>query len=293
MNIHKSFNIIFFILFVNISISLSANNINDILISKLNIEIKNWKLSDKVLSYDVNTLFEYINGAAESYLLNYFQKLYVIEYFLNEENKIKVEIYQHKSPVYAFGIYSQERPTRGNFMQIGTEGYSVDNGINFLSGSYYIKAYTYINLLEVIDILVKICQDITSNLSTINEFPAILKVFPEEGKIDKSEKFISKSYLGYEFLPSAFEASYEIDENEFIVFIIESEEIQKVFDDYKAKALEIIESENVYYLTDKYIGEIVLDIKNNYLYGIHGKIKKETALRYMNMIHNNLDHFEK
>jgi len=53
--------------------------------SKLFPEIKGWEISGEIKVYTPETLYDYINGAAELYLSYDFQELQVAEY-LNEKN---------------------------------------------------------------------------------------------------------------------------------------------------------------------------------------------------------------
>jgi len=76
--------------------------------------IKGWELSENIDTYSPETLYDAINGAADSYLRYDFRELKVGEYSLDDGTYLVVEIYQHGSPINAFGIYSQERPQKGN-----------------------------------------------------------------------------------------------------------------------------------------------------------------------------------
>ena len=85
-------------------------------------EIKGWKQSGEVQTFAPKTLYEYINGAADLYLMYDFEELKVEEYQNEKKASVTVEIYRHKTPTHAFGIYSQERLPNANFIECWGSG---------------------------------------------------------------------------------------------------------------------------------------------------------------------------
>ena len=66
--------------------------------------------------FSPKTLFEYINGDADLYLMYDFQELKVAEYLNEKKASVIVDVYRHKTPTHAFGIYSQERLPMQTFL---------------------------------------------------------------------------------------------------------------------------------------------------------------------------------
>jgi len=99
-------------------------------------EIEGWKRSGNIQVFTSESLFDYIDGAAELYLSYDFHQLQVAEYHDQEETIITVEVYGHKTPLHAFGIYSQERPREANFLDIGAQGYVEETMLNFVIGPH-------------------------------------------------------------------------------------------------------------------------------------------------------------
>ena len=102
-------------------------------------EMSGWKLDGKPQVFSPKTLYEYINGAADLYLAYEFQDLNVAEYKGEKKAGVTVEVYRHKNPTQAFGIYSQERLANAKFMDLGAQGYHEPNVMNFFTGPYYVK----------------------------------------------------------------------------------------------------------------------------------------------------------
>ena len=103
--------------------------------SSLFPEMPGWKKPDAIQVFIPDNLYDYINGAADLYLTYDFKELQVAEYVRDDKASVIIEIYRHGSPTNAFGIYSQERLTNADFLDIGSQGYYEEKVLNFLSGS--------------------------------------------------------------------------------------------------------------------------------------------------------------
>ena len=167
-------------------------------------EIAGMKLSEPLEIYNPENLYEYINGAAESYLMYEFQELTVQIYENDQQQSVIVEIYRHKDPVQSFGIYSQERPQTSNFLKIGAQAYYEKGMLNFLKGDYYVKIRSYDLMNEDQTVLTRFARESDKLLSGNAKLPLIFNWFPESGKIKNSEKYISDNFLGYPELKSVF-----------------------------------------------------------------------------------------
>lgn len=188
--------------------------------------IPGWNKSGLRLHYTPASLYDYINGAAESYLAYDFQELDVIEYVNDREASILVEVYRHAAPTLAFGIYSQERPRGGQFLPLGTQGYSESPFLNFLQDVYYVKI-NGIGDPEVNDqVLQTFAEAMTPVLGELTELPVVLHCFPEEGREPYSETFIAKNFMGYAYLHSGYTADYSAGDATFKLFIIDGQDAQ-------------------------------------------------------------------
>jgi hypothetical protein len=231
----------------------------------------------KITGYPVFTadnLWDFINGAADTYLSYGFEDLHVAEY-AKGKNIIKLEIYKHKDDIQAFGIYSSERSPTFRYINIGAQGYKVDGSLNFLKGKYYVKIRTYSKSEKVIQTLETLALKVSDMLQGGSEMPLALKEFPEMGKKKNEETYIKESVLGHEFLAGAFKALYEAGGNEFSVFILKKQSVadaSKTVDAYlKSAGLEIDDpSGGKYRFKDGYNGDIFLSWKESTIVIISG-----------------------
>ena len=184
-----------------------------------------WDLTEELLYYYPESLFEYINGAAEAYLSYDFKELLVSQLKSTEEDAtISVEIYDMGSIKNAFGIYSAERYPDNRFIPLGIQGYIEEGLLNLLAGSYYIKIICYDCGEESEKHLLKMGKGILNNIPDIGRRPELLDILDIEGLQDNSEKFVLNNFMGYSFFHNGYSAQYRVKRDEFSCFLIEAKD---------------------------------------------------------------------
>ncbi len=178
-------------------------------------------MTQEVTLYDSNNLWDIIDGAADLYLQYGFVDLHIARYSRVDGLEMKVELYRHNSNANAFGIYSRERDTVYNFINIGVQGYLQKGVLNFLSGVYYIKLSTHQVGKKAQEALLTVGTKVEAHLKQVKSWPEMLKLFPSNRKLSNTEQFVARNFLGFSFLSSAFVASYR-DGVPFRMFIIDA-----------------------------------------------------------------------
>ncbi len=248
-------------------------------------KIKGWEVKADDVVYGKMNLWEYINGAADMYLAYDFMDLNIAEYTNEQEHSVKVEIYRHSSFENAFGIYTAERMVNYNFIDIGIQGYTESDILNFLTGEFYVKLASSGKPGIEQSALFEIAKKVESSLGTENRWPGVINLFPAEGKLANSEKYIARDFLGYSFFHSAFTADYN-GNDEFKMFIIKLKsetDTRTMLDSYISllKEDKITKESNIYIIDDFFNGKVFLLIKSNYIIGIMNTGNKNLALDYL------------
>jgi hypothetical protein len=245
-------------------------------------ELEGFKKTTNYPVFGPENLWDFINGAADTYLTYGFVDLHVAEY-KKGRNVIKLEIYRHSDNTMAFGIYSTERSPSFRFMNLGAQGYISDGAINFFKGNYYVKIRTYSKSEKTLKSTESLALKVANMLEGSSEMPAVLSQFPEIGKKLNEETFINESVLGHKFLNKAYKAIYEIGNDNFSIFIMENsspEEARKSAETYLAvTGIDAEESgSGKYMLKDGYNGTIFLTWKDNKIVIISGLSKDQTEI---------------
>jgi hypothetical protein len=229
-------------------------------------ELKGFKKTNSYPVYLPENLWDFNNGAADTYLAYGFINLHVAEY-KKGKNVIKLEIYRHADNIMAFGIYSTERSPTFHYVNLGSQGYIADGAINFFKGSFYVKIRTYSKNESILKSAELLAHEVNDLIKGGKDMPSALSLFPSTGKKVNEETYINESVLGHKFLNKAYKANYESENDTFSIFIMEStpKETQKTVDAYlAATGTEATEAEiGKYMLKDGYNGTIFLAWKGN------------------------------
>jgi len=277
-------------------VSIPGNAQGEKQLEKLLPDVSGWEMVEDPQFYLPESLFEYINGAAEIYISYDFQKLAVAQYESETDNSnISLEIYDMGSPVTAFGIYSAERFPDNQFSDIGTQGYMEEGTLNFLAGSYYIKMLCFDCGENWNEYLKNFAQTIETNIGADAGFPAPVQAFPEENLIADSQKFILQNFMGYSYLHDGYQADYDVDGAEFTAFIIQGEndlDAEQMLERYleSKKDQKTEKTDYGYHIEDRYYHNIFITRAGNRLCGIM-KIQdgqKETGISYLKRLAENI-----
>jgi hypothetical protein len=252
-------------------------------------EMEYWSLTESAKDYFPETLYEYIDGAAEIYLGYDFKQLIVGQYEKKDSQaSLSVEIYDMGSEKNAFGIYSAERFPDTRFIPVGNQGYLEEGSLNFLVDRYYIKLLCFDCGEESESFLKQFSQAILRRIHDEGQLPFLLDVFPKEGLVPNTEKFILRNFMGYSFFHDGYLADYRLGDLEFQCFLIEGrdgKEAQSMLDKFITARGEgnTEEIPSGFHLKDRYYEHIFLARVENYLVGVM-KIKdgqEETGKKYL------------
>jgi hypothetical protein len=254
-------------------------------------DLKGYKKTSEYPVYLRDNLWDFIDGAADTYLAYGFIDLHVAEY-KKGKNVIKLEIYKQSDHTMAFGIYSTERSSSFHFLQLGSQGYMTSDGIiNFFKANYYVKIRIYSKDANTLKSAESLAFSVSDLLTGSTEMPSALSLFPQTGKKTNEETYINESVLGHKFLGNAFKANYESGNDVFSIFIIDNntpEETRKTVEAYlTATGSYAMDSDTGKYMVkDGYNGTIFLAWKEKRIVIISGlsKDQSETADRYTSEI---------
>ena len=249
-------------------------------------EIRGWQRSDETERYDPENLFEYINGAAESYLASGFEELEVAEYRSGEAS-VLIEMYRHASTADAFGIYSQERPGEGTFLDIGYQSYISGDIFCMVAGAYYIKLIGNRLDTDPAPVLENFARKVAARIPDAEKGPEMLQVFPADSLISGSERYVARNFLGYAFFRGAFTADYP----GFRLFVIDagsSDAAAGMLDQYAQKLNALLPKTAARHiaLSDPYHGEIMIGWWKNFIWGAFN-IRNGGAAAYVDQLGEN------
>ncbi len=247
--------------------------------------LKKWKENRSYDVYVPDNLWDYINGAAESYLAYNFRDLHIVEYEKGNSS-VRAEVYRHKNPANAYGIYSQERSPDYNFIDIKTQGYLTGTSLNFYKKDFYIKIYTNSDEPSTISAAKEIAKGISDNITGATGIPETFNRFPEANQLPYRNQFIAQNFLGHTFLNQAYTADYEKNGETFRLFIIQKQtpaECKKILEsyfDFTGQDKNLIREGKIT-IKDQYNGNLYVKWEGNEIFGVMNTKEEELIRQYL------------
>ncbi len=239
--------------------------------------IEGWTATEKPRSYFPDTLYEYIDGAAESYISYDFRELAVAELAkTGTQASLTLEIYDMGSELNAFGIYSAERYPDNRTLDIGTHGYIEGEVLNFITATYYVKLLCFNGGDATAAILEGAARKVAGAAGTKGAIPAQFSVFPRDGLVPNSEKYIRRNVMGFDFLANGFLVSYKADGAEFEGVVIEPDKgqdpaalLKRLLDFFAGDGQSVETLPLGHHVRNKYAQNMYLGIAGDRLCGIN------------------------
>jgi hypothetical protein len=239
--------------------------------------IDSWTATEKPRSFFPDTLYEYIDGAAESYIGYDFKELAVAEFAqAGTTASLTLEIYDMGDALDAFGIYSAERFPDNKTVDIGTHGYIEGEVLNFVAGTNYVKLLCFNGGELTPSILEAFARKVAAAAGSKGVLPGPFSVFPKEGLVPNSEKYIRRNVMGFDFLGDGYLVSYRSDGAEFEGFVIEPEKgqdpvvlLKRLLDFFIRDGQAVEPSPAGHRIRNKYAQNMFLGIAGDRLCGIN------------------------
>jgi hypothetical protein len=197
-------------------------------------EMPGWFRVTEPEHYEVENLWEYINGQADFFIDYGFQRVDTAEYrYDDESSSVVVEVYRMGRPQEAFGIFAAERTRDDRPLGIGAQAYLGANVLGFWQAEQYVKLTSFDEGPAVEQLLVGLAEEISSRIPDSGGALEALSLLPEEGRVVASERFIPKNFLGQSYLRDAYRVNYTSDGRQLQLFVVETgspEEARSHFD---------------------------------------------------------------
>lgn len=253
-------------------------------------DIEGWKRSDSIRVYTPASLYTFIDGAADAFLMEDFELL-TVAYYTRGDTSVTVEIYTHRTEQNAYGIYSQERSSSVEYLPIGIQGYYDETILNFVIGRTYVKLTSFTLGSKEKECLRSIAEAVEKRIGGTTSPPRMFSCFPKRGLIPNSECFIGKDFLGYSYFHSAYYADYQIDSTSFQLFVIvldNADEGKSAWTEYlKSLGLPLnVRVSGMVTFNDPYHGAISIEFRGNIIDGIIGHAPQEFLSSDLNAFHD-------
>lgn len=237
----------------------------------------------EIRSYDENSLWEYIDGDAEIYLIYEFREA-ASTYYTKDETELTIDLYRFVNPLHAYGLYSRLRPENGEIIRLGAEGFTSPMLLNFTKGEFVVRIFGYDESMETEMLMLNLAEKVEKLLPGEAAKPKEFAIFPDSGKITNTDDFYSELFLGQKFLTEVFSFDYQVGEDTVTLFMAHDSTGEKYLQwrDYAEKVKSKSDvpkdipfvTDYSFKMNDSYYGEIIVGLKNNKLVGMSNYSQK-------------------
>jgi hypothetical protein len=168
-----------------------------------------WSRTKPPQAFGADDLWEFIDGAAETYLAFGFQEALSAGHAFGG-TEVTVEVYRMAGSLNAWGIFMQELPPSAGFLQLGRDGYAGSNVVVFWKGACYVKLTAPAADRPGQARLVALARAIADRLPEGDPLPPEIAWFPPDGLTPHSVRLVPKDILGQGYLANGFQAQYEV-----------------------------------------------------------------------------------
>jgi hypothetical protein len=166
-------------------------------------------------------LFNKIDGKAELYLSAGFVQLHCQRFALKAANGVWMEwfVYDMGSLPQAFSVFSLQRRTEAQALDLTPFAYRTRNALFFVCGRYYIEAVTAMPTDPMMAAMLAMArQFVAANPSGATRIPE-LELFPPENLEADSQGLQVADAFGFDRFTNVFTAKYRVDKAEVIAFL--------------------------------------------------------------------------
>lgn len=230
----------------------------------------------EILHFAGDSLFNYINGAAEMYHKYDFEEVHAAKY-IKDGGEITVDIYTFASPDRAFGMYTTLRPDAPDTVGLGVEGFAYGPVLIYAKGPYMVSVQTYDEALFAPADIKALAAAVEKNLAGTTHLPPVFELFPRAARIPHSEKIYAESYLGHGFLTDVYAVDYSHEAGDMTLFLIEEDAGHKLSQWEEARRENMTQAPALPYddgsgaiFSERYYGDVAAGAKGGRLAGAVG-----------------------
>ena len=198
-----------------------------------------WRLVGDNYSYLPDTLYNYINGAADLFISYGFVALAGGEYRRGSDKRenVTVDIYDMGSTLNAFGVFQSKRDPEVRSFTLGAGAFGTEKYVFFYKGRFYVEIQAYVLSSTTSDVVMKMAQQVDRSIGEDSAPPSELRYLPDDNRVAGSEMYITGGILGHGFLDRGLLCDYTIGGETvkaFVVFFSSGDLAVKALDDYKS-----------------------------------------------------------
>ncbi|MCP4713911.1 MAG: hypothetical protein GY868_02250 [Deltaproteobacteria bacterium] len=183
-------------------------------------KLRGWRPSGEPYRYQPDTLYQYINGAADLFIAYGFQQLSGCSYTTASggKNIAIIDLYDMQKQLNAFAIFQTKRDPALPVLSIGAGATAAESYCIFFKAKWYVEIQTSGGTIGQQE-TAALARRIAAQLPGSDSMPAELRLLPPEGLHADSIRYLRGGILGYDFMPAGLTARYGSDQETCSAYI--------------------------------------------------------------------------
>jgi len=239
------------------------------------------KRTDEVTWYETENLYEYIDGAAGTYVDAGFVLLSHSEWRPNggkEGAYTELDIYDMGTPAGALDIVADGRTPQTQYLDIGNEAQVGDSGIDLRVGRYYVKIVARRDIEGQKEFVKAIAAAVAKVAEAGPADAALVAPLPSANMVPHTASYWTKGYLAREFLGKVREAAYEVQGKRVRMFLMDAgapDKAKTVITEWKEsippQPIGAQDLPNTVSYSEEYVGAITATAQGHWVAGVIGE----------------------
>jgi hypothetical protein len=229
--------------------------------------VAGWQQQGQLREFEPDTLFEYMNGNAEGYLIYRFVKLQGVT-CKSGEDTILIDVFEMADPEYAYGIFSANRDPRQQIVPLGMGGQITTRRAIFAKDKYYVE-FAANPIKDHTANLQAFAAAFEKKLQGRSTPPDAIGWFPKDKLTPNSVRLVPESVLGIRMLKRGYVGQYEFGKG-FLVLEETPESAAQVMEKLKARVGATVPAaiaDEGFTATDKYLDGLCVFRKGRFIGG--------------------------
>jgi len=232
--------------------------------------VPGWTQQGEARSYDVETLFDYMNGNSEGYFAYGFTLMKGVTCVNAAGDQLVIDVSEMGDPDRAWGFFVTNRDQRAPVEGIGSAGQVLPRRATFAKGRYYLEiaASPDKDHREALRAFVTALEPRVPGPAGV---PEAVGWFPAEGLQPESIRLVPESVLGLRILKSGFMAQYAVGRT-FVVpepsATAATDTMQKLRARFTGSSPAAGIGDEAFSAQDQYLGELVVFRKGPRVAGV-------------------------
>ncbi len=221
--------------------------------------VTGWTQAGPARSYAPDTLYDYMDGNSEGYLIYGFQQMHGVTCKLGEASFV-IDVSDMPDSESAYGLYASNRDPRVPVEAIGMSGQIVPQRGIFVKGKQFVEISASPVAIDHTAAIRTFLKAIAAKLDGTSDMPPVVGWFPKEGIEAGSIRLVPQSVLGLSILKRGYVAKYDYG-RAFVVRQQSADSAGQVMSKLRTRfgeAKPVTAGDEAFLVTDKYLGQLLV-----------------------------------